>query len=414
MSILKFFVSQDQVWPISELLLAIVRLYEHEPIKFGVGSTTGYTHFYGIALIGRHDMNATRWYKLYKSMARNLIRLALALIVLTGVTAPLMAQAAPVAQQSQATYYTVQRGDTLSAIARRFGTTINELMRLNNLSSTRIYAGQSLQITAGEEIIHVVVRGDTLTSLAQRYGTTVTAIQNANGLRTTVIYVGQRLRIPAQSGEPIGRERIQFASGATRAVRTGTVQDPTVKEYVLRALKGQTMLVELISSDASANLGIIGLSDGVPYKRLAVAGTVFEMVLPMTQDYLIQVMTPNRTPVSYELLVEIPAAPTQSAPERIRFAPGAVSATVSGYSSAIEPKRYVLGAAAGQTMTLDLWAQSVFTSITLIDPSGRHLIGGEYRTQQWTGQLPLSGDYIVEVLNGGQGIIDFSLSVTIR
>ena len=49
---------------------------------------------------------------------------------------------------------------------------------------------------AAVTVVHRVKRGDTLTSLAQRYGTTISAIQKANGLRRTTIQIGQSLRIP--------------------------------------------------------------------------------------------------------------------------------------------------------------------------------------------------------------------------
>jgi LysM repeat protein len=49
---------------------------------------------------------------------------------------------------------------------------------------------------AAATIVHRVKRGDTLTSLAQRYGTTIAAIQRVNGLRRTTIQIGQSLRIP--------------------------------------------------------------------------------------------------------------------------------------------------------------------------------------------------------------------------
>jgi LysM repeat protein len=340
--------------------------------------------------------------------------LCLAVLLLGNLAATALVQAAPVAQETQSVYYTVQRGDTLSSIARRFNTTVDTLMRLNHLSSTRIYVGQRLQVTAAQEIVYTVQRSDTMSAIARRYGVTVDAIQNANNLRSTVIYVGQRLRIPAPGAEMGGRERIQFAAGATMSMRSGTLQSGLAKEYVARATQGQRMRVELTSADGSALLGIVGLSDGIPFKRTAVAGTVFEFTLPTTQDYLIQVVSPASTPVRYELLVEI--LPISSAPttERIQFAPGATSATVTGTTLTLAPQRYVLEARVGQSMSLNLSVQSIFTGITLIDPSGRRLIGGEYNTPQWTGLLPMSGDYTIEVVNGGQGSVDFSLTVTIR
>ncbi|NBC66162.1 MAG: LysM peptidoglycan-binding domain-containing protein, partial [Bacteroidetes bacterium] len=43
--------------------------------------------------------------------------------------------------------YTVRRNDTLTGIANRYGVTVNDIKNQNNLSSSRIYAGQTLKIT---------------------------------------------------------------------------------------------------------------------------------------------------------------------------------------------------------------------------------------------------------------------------
>lgn len=345
---------------------------------------------------------------------RIVLAVCLLFLLLSNLATTAVLQAAPVTQETQTVYYTVQRSDTLSSIARRFNTTVDALMRLNNLLSTRIYVGQRLQVTASQGIVHIVQNGDTLSVIARRYGLTATAIQEANDLHTTVLYVGQRLRIPAVGGEESGRQRIQFGSGATSSTRSGIVDSAAVKEYVVRAAQGQHMRVELTSPDGSVLLGIAGLSDGVLYKRTAVAGTVFEFLLPTTQDYLIQVASSSGASVRYELLVEILPLSAVPTTQRIQFAPGATSATVTGTTTASAPQRYVLEARVGQSMNLNMSAQSLFASIVLVDPSGRRLVGGEYSTQQWAGLLPMSGEYTLEVINGGQGSAEFSLTVTIR
>jgi len=90
--------------------------------------------------------------------------------------------------------HTVQSGDTLWLLAQRFGTTVDAIKTLNNLTSDVLTIGQTLQIP-GASIIHTVQSGDTLWLLAQRHGTTVDAIRALNNLTSDVLMIGQKLII---------------------------------------------------------------------------------------------------------------------------------------------------------------------------------------------------------------------------
>ena len=118
--------------------------------------------------------------------------------------------------------YTVARGDTISAIAGRFGVTTQAVLTANGLGwSSIIYPGQTIAIPAGgspaaassapaappaappASTSYTIVAGDTLSALAARFGTTTAAIMAANGMGTsTIIYSGRTLAIPAGSGAP--------------------------------------------------------------------------------------------------------------------------------------------------------------------------------------------------------------------
>lgn len=93
--------------------------------------------------------------------------------------------------------YQVRNGDTLSGIATRHGISITELMAMNSLPSDRIFAGETLRI--GDAIIdassseHRVARGDTLSRIAGLYGIAVGELMSLNGLGSTTIYAGQVL-----------------------------------------------------------------------------------------------------------------------------------------------------------------------------------------------------------------------------
>lgn len=94
--------------------------------------------------------------------------------------------------------YTVVAGDTLFALARRFGTTVQAIMQLNGLTNTNLSIGQVLRIpgNAPGYFNYTVVAGDTLFLLAQRFGTTINAIMQLNGLTSTNLSIGQVLKIP--------------------------------------------------------------------------------------------------------------------------------------------------------------------------------------------------------------------------
>ncbi len=123
---------------------------------------------------------------------------------LISVGQQLVIPGAPPSDQTNVTYV-VQKGDSLWSIANANNTTVDELVNLNDLVGNTIYVGQVLQIpNSGSDInvpdtqsVYVVQKGDTLYSIAQRYNTTPIAIISLNNLSTDVLSVGQTLTIPA-------------------------------------------------------------------------------------------------------------------------------------------------------------------------------------------------------------------------
>ncbi len=95
--------------------------------------------------------------------------------------------------------YTVKSGDTLYSIARLFNTTVDEIKRLNNLTSNVLSIGQVLKIRESETepgvITYTVQSGDTLYSIAARFNTSVNDLIIKNNLTNTILSIGQVLKI---------------------------------------------------------------------------------------------------------------------------------------------------------------------------------------------------------------------------
>ena len=124
---------------------------------------------------------------------------------------PKHAEKAETPSQAQPTTYKVRKGDTLGKIADRFGTTIDAIMQANDMKDTEIMVGETIKITgsgnggsskrkssSGSTTTYKVRSGDTLGAIASRYGTTVSAIKRASGLKSDRLSVGQRLTIPTK------------------------------------------------------------------------------------------------------------------------------------------------------------------------------------------------------------------------
>ena len=94
--------------------------------------------------------------------------------------------------------YVVQKGDSSYSIARKFGTTVNDIVRLNNLAGTSLSVGQQLLIPSSgsnSSNTYVVKSGDNLYSIARRFGVSVDSIKSKNNLKTNLLSVGQTLII---------------------------------------------------------------------------------------------------------------------------------------------------------------------------------------------------------------------------
>jgi LysM repeat protein len=129
-------------------------------------------------------------------------------------------------------YHRVQPGETLWEIARRYGTSVSTLMSDNNIgSANRLQVGQRLQIQSGSRtrVVDYRVRlGDTLSGIAQRYGTSVAQIKRDNNLRDAdLVRLGQKLRIQADADDA------QALAATRHRVRPGQTLEGIARQYGL-------------------------------------------------------------------------------------------------------------------------------------------------------------------------------------
>ncbi len=135
----------------------------------------------------------------------------------TGQSPQALAPAGATALPGEAGYHVVVRGETLSEVAKTYGMTSGDLMRLNGISNANfIWVGQKLRVSARvdpvdaaseratkpvvADDIYVVQAGDTLAAIAAANKTTVQSLLAANGLpNPNFVWVGQRLRVQSNA-----------------------------------------------------------------------------------------------------------------------------------------------------------------------------------------------------------------------
>lgn len=137
---------------------------------------------------------------------------------------------------ASAATYVVRKGETLSAIAARHGTSVSKLVKINGLKDPNfIVAGQRLRIRGLQgSRTHVVKPGETLSQIASKYGTSVSALARANKLKNpNLIVVGARLRVPARGRGSVATaptpSATSIAASLDHQARAHGVSPPLVK-----------------------------------------------------------------------------------------------------------------------------------------------------------------------------------------
>lgn len=238
------------------------------------GGTTNYTvrsgdTLYAIAL--RYNTTVARIVAANNITNPNLIRVSQVLRIPTTSTTPTPTPPTTPPPTSTTTY-TVRSGDTLYAIALRYGTTVQQLVSLNNISNPNlIRVGQVLRLpssggtptptspppttpsqppSSGTQN-YTVRSGDTLYAIALRYGTTVQQLVSLNNISNpNLIRVGQVLRIPGGTGGGTTTPTPPPTTGTRYTVRAGDTL------YVI-ALRYGTTVSSLVNANNISNPNLI-------------------------------------------------------------------------------------------------------------------------------------------------------------
>ncbi len=371
--------------------------------------------------------------------------------------------------------YTVAPGDTLASIARRTGTTIDVLASGNCLANANvIYAGQVLRVpvavqaeqlsarriqfqpgaysvsvqgqvaaSGGDTWVLRALGGQTLSAqLTFSSGLAVLIVWGADGTvlisdhagatsfsgalpSTQDYFIAVRgnpnsatnytltITVPPLSVPSTNVRRIQFPLGATTVSVRGQLAVNGIDRWVLRALGGQTLSAQLALSSGLAVLIVWG-ADGTVLLSDHAGATNFSGVLPSTQDYYIDVRGNPGSVTNYTLTITVPPlSGSSSGVRRIQFQPGATTVSVQGQVAASGSDTWVLRALAGQTLTAQLTFSSGLAILIVWGADGSVLISDHAETTTFSGVLPSTQDYFIEVCGNPNSTTNYTLTITV-
>ncbi|MCU1551425.1 MAG: LysM peptidoglycan-binding protein [Glaciihabitans sp.] len=226
--------------------------------------------------------------------------------------------------------YRVRGGDTVSAIAGKFGLSTASVLAMNGLSwKTVIFPGQVLRLTkatkpattqaASSAGRYVIRKGDTIGGIAKKFSVTTKALLNANGLKaSSIIYAGRTLIIPrpASSTTPVVTTPVVAApvvtpstSASTYTIKTGDTITSIAKKF------GVTVQAILDANHlTSSSIIYAGRSITIPGLSTASVGDVTTPLSPtMSANAAVIVAVGKRLGVSeYGIIIALSAAAQES------------------------------------------------------------------------------------------------------
>ena len=206
--------------------------------------------------------------------------------------------------------YKINEGDTLSQIAARFNSTVDELAKKNKINNPDlIIAGHSITIPDGQTIevkptateakadVYHVQAGDTLNKIAQQFNISVEKLRSLNHLEGDLILVGQQLRLKAEVEEQVETDKVAAETLETeetteKAAPIVEVATPSI------AISGSTYVVqpgdtlEAIAEAAGLSVSDLQAMNGLT-SNFIYAGQVLQVVKDEAKPAPVEAETPE-------------------------------------------------------------------------------------------------------------------------
>ena len=197
---------------------------------------------------------------------------------------------------------------------------------------------------------------------------------------------------------------IVFATGTTAAVEQGTLNPNQIQAYTVSAMAAQPMILLLTSTNNDLYLGVTEPNGNMlldPAKKWS----DFQWLLPKTELYTIRVYGGSKAE-DYTLTTKVA--------QRVNFASGATSATLNGSTPKGFVFSYALACQASQVMTVSLNVPASTATLDVFGLATGKLLSSSAKVNTWTGTLPATEDYIIEVIPVGGKVVDYTLTVSVK
>jgi peptidoglycan endopeptidase LytE len=116
-------------------------------------------------------------------------------------------------------YHTVRRGDTLSALSKKYAIPVSEIKELNNLKSSRLKIGRILLVKRIGPKTYIVKRGDTLLKIAKKFGMDTDELMELNELDSPTLTAGQKLYLEQETDPAAAPSREEVANDVEKEIR---------------------------------------------------------------------------------------------------------------------------------------------------------------------------------------------------